>query len=185
MFPVSVGVLEILVSGVTASIWFGMLVAILAGYKYRLQLWCEYQGSEHPFGDAYEFTRNRDWLVRAGPLITRMVKVMQFLPLVSTAGEALLPRQWSHVSKELESMRELSKAIAEFKEDGHDHQLDSGLTIAAEGYTLRVLKELLLEVDPPPQRLGGLQTISGTGGEILWVCPHHYELYDRGLPVIS
>lgn len=32
MFPVSVGVLEILVSGVTASIWFGMLVAILAGW---------------------------------------------------------------------------------------------------------------------------------------------------------
>jgi 8-oxo-dGTP pyrophosphatase MutT (NUDIX family) len=32
MLPVSVGVLEILVTGVTASIWFGLLVAVLAGW---------------------------------------------------------------------------------------------------------------------------------------------------------
>jgi diadenosine hexaphosphate hydrolase (ATP-forming) len=32
-FPVSVGVLEILVAGVTASIWFGMFVAALAGFS--------------------------------------------------------------------------------------------------------------------------------------------------------
>ncbi len=34
MFPVSVGVLEILVAGVTASSWFGLLVAILAGWSH-------------------------------------------------------------------------------------------------------------------------------------------------------
>jgi 8-oxo-dGTP pyrophosphatase MutT (NUDIX family) len=32
-FPVTIGVLEILVAGVTASIWFGMLVASLAGWR--------------------------------------------------------------------------------------------------------------------------------------------------------
>ncbi len=32
-FPVTIGVLEILVAGVTASIWFGMLVASLAGWS--------------------------------------------------------------------------------------------------------------------------------------------------------
>jgi 8-oxo-dGTP pyrophosphatase MutT (NUDIX family) len=34
MFPVSVGVLEILVAGVTASTWFGLLVAVLAGWSH-------------------------------------------------------------------------------------------------------------------------------------------------------
>ncbi len=33
MFPVTIGVLEILVAGVTASIWFGMLVASLTGWR--------------------------------------------------------------------------------------------------------------------------------------------------------
>src|SRR6266508_5485178 len=32
-FPVTIGVLEILVAGVTASIWLGMLVASLAGWR--------------------------------------------------------------------------------------------------------------------------------------------------------
>lgn len=34
MFPVSVGVLEIFVAGVTASTWFGLLVAVLAGWSH-------------------------------------------------------------------------------------------------------------------------------------------------------
>jgi hypothetical protein len=51
------------------------------------------------------------------------------------------------------------------------------------GYELRVMKELLLELDPN-QTFRGLSKVFAEGGDVLWVCSQHYRRHDPGLPAL-
>ena len=150
---------------------------------FRLQLWCEESGGNHPVGEPYVFTRPREWFVRAAPLVRTMLRLLRLVPVVSAAMPQIVDAEtWRKVETELESMAALSEALWDLEADGAARL---GRTVAdrltSGGYELRVVKELLLELDP--QRVfGGLSQVLAEGGDVLWVCPAHYRRHNPGLP---
>lgn len=153
----------------------------LVSAKYRLRLWCEHPGGEHPQEPAYEFSRRREWLLRAGPMIATMARVLKLLPVVGASAEVVLPaRTWRDVAAEVDLMEQLGRMIEAVDLD----EVPVTLGSATDEYRLRLLKELLQEVDPPPQKFAGLLRVPGPSGEVLWVCDDHYREYDKGLPLL-
>jgi hypothetical protein len=159
--------------------------------NFRLTLWCEHPGREHPWLEAqYEFTRPKDWFVTIAPYVLALSRVLQVTALVAGAGlgvathEAMpevvgaalrvaMPEQdygYEHVKKDLELMKALADRL----------QKHPGVA-SAEGAEFRALREGLLELDPA-RFFGGLRRVLTPEGDYLWICPPHYREYDPGLP---
>jgi internalin A len=155
--------------------------------NFRLTLWCDHPGHWHPTNPPYEFNRPKEWFVRAAPVISAMVRMVGVLPAVSAAAANLLPKKtWDSVKDEVKLMEELGARVGELARNAKAGALDLAPQVTlAEGYSLRVLKELLQEVDRPPQKFAGLRSVGGPAGEVLWVCPTHYSQYDKGLPRVG
>ncbi|MDQ6615480.1 MAG: ADP-ribosylation factor-like protein [Actinomycetota bacterium] len=152
--------------------------------SYRLQLWCEEPGSCHPVGKGYVFTKPREWFIRAAPLVRTTLRLLRFVPVVSTAASDLLSAEaWSDVNTELQTMASLSEALWDLEGDRVGEPSLAVERLTSGGFELRVIKELLAELDPD-QILEGLSKVVAEGGDVLWICPTHYRLHDPGLPVL-
>ena len=170
---------------------FSVAPVDLARYKparywrsfFALQLWCEEPGECHPVGGSYSFTRQKEWFQRAAPLIRTMHRLLKVVPIVAKAlPEVVSDADWREVEAHLESMAGLVEAID--ADEGDEPNSQSVEVLTSGGFELRVMKELLLELDPLHE-FRRMNQVFGVGGEALWVCGEHYPRYDPGLPVVA
>jgi len=158
-------------------------------HKFRLTLWCEEPGQEHAVHDAsYTLKVSKDWLIAVTPYLRFVIGMLKVaVPLYAAVAPLSLPEEVSAgVSDELE----LSKTLVEQLPDLEDsEELSSGISEdigrqsakLAEGSGLRMLREMLLDLDTS-RTFGGLRRIVSPSGDVLWVCRNHYSQYDPGLP---
>lgn len=152
--------------------------------KFQLHLWCEHPGGEHLVEPSYMFTRPKEWFRRSAPVIRMMAKMLRILPVLSGVGALAIDGMDSEMAlEELAIMSAIGEASWDLYAEGGDDEAVGILPVGnGSGYEWRVLKELLLEVDPPPQRFAGLSPAAALGGDVVWVCPTHLRQYDPGLP---
>ena len=154
---------------------------------YRLVLWCEHAGSLHACdGASYDIDLARIWLVAIGPYLNLIFKTLQLVtPIAAAATAASLSEDDLKRAKcELDLMKELVKPLptAVGLADPKIETTGSGDALTqAEGDGLRAFRQFLLTTDPP-RRFGGLRRVQAPSGDLLWVCPDHYPIYDPGLP---
>jgi internalin A len=150
--------------------------------SYRLILWCEHTGRSHPWWTAsYEISDPREWLLRVRPyalIVYAALKVV--IPVAAAIPELAIPGGNKSVGTDLSAMAALLANLptaAHFELAGGS----GGQLTAAEGEALRSFRVFLFERDRE-RAFGGLRRVVGPSGEVLWVCPHHLEEYDPGLP---
>jgi hypothetical protein len=166
--------------------------------SYRLTLWCEMPGEEHPvcpIGSGkkdhkqsergeYLFSANRAWLARVAPyasLIARTLKVI--IPVAGAVTKASLDETMlkdSKIMPKLELMEKLTQSCLQGDLDKGTRGLEERDQVMnyAEGEGLRKLCALLRKLDEPGT-WGKLRhtPIPTKTGEFLWLCPEHYKAY--------
>ncbi|GLY24443.1 COR domain-containing protein [Micromonospora sp. NBRC 101691] len=151
-----------------------------------LTLWCEHPGEWHPWQPAtYELRQEREWLIKVAPYANFVLKTLRLaVPIVGAISGVTLPKQ---EVEDLAKRVELMKVLAEKLPTEVDRQeLLEGIPptnelTKAEGQALRGLRALLFRYDES-RLFGDLRRVQAPSGELLWVCPRHYQQYDPGLP---
>ena len=158
-------------------------------HHYRLTLWCEHAGYEHPLDAAtYELNPPKEWLAQIAPYTILVFRILQLIvPLTGAVAIASLPHEQIERAKaHLEVMNTLVADLPASVEYGLG---DSGIgeatgqLTAAEGEALRAIRAVLFEHDQL-RAFGGMRRVLTPSGDLLWVCPDHYPYYDPGLPII-
>ncbi len=150
----------------------------------RITLWCEELGQEHPCTDAsYEFRPTKEWVNTVGPYVRFVASLLRLLVPVGGAVYATILSE--DELKEVRSEIDLTKVLADKfpRVETEKSDIQHGMT-KAEGAGLRALRALLLKLDPA-NRFGDLRRAGTASGDLIWVCPRHYRLYDPGLPNLS
>ncbi|MGH2708155.1 MAG: COR domain-containing protein, partial [Actinomycetota bacterium] len=153
-------------------------------YRYRLTLWCEHPGHQHPWSKAsYEWTRPREWFSQLGPYLRLLTKTLRIVVPVAGAvgGVAWTEKDLKSIEDEIELMKTLVDQLPkQDAQEGTPLESTTGLE-SVQGAGLRALRALLLEQDPS-RAFGGLERVQDrSSGDFLWVCPRHYPEYDPGL----
>jgi hypothetical protein len=167
-------------------------------HQYKLTLWCEHPGEEHPWEPAsYDIREPREWVTRIAPYARVVLAILKvavpavgsivgvYDPIVTqptaqgylSATEAVLDALPSGDSTGPVSSGDQG-AARESGAAGHE----GGLPVA-EGEGLRALRVTIFANDEA-RAFGGLRRVMSPSGDLLWVCAHHYPIYDPGLPVI-
>lgn len=159
----------------------------LWGLRSRLTLWCEHADHEHPWNDAsYELQQNKAWVNQVAPYAALVVKALQVILPVATAGlkVGMSEHELKSIKDELDLMKAIVAELPTTTEHGYGaHYRDPvGLT-RAEGSGLRALRSLLTEKDYA-STFGGLRRRQTPAGDFVWICPDHIHEYDPGLPVL-
>jgi Leucine-rich repeat (LRR) protein len=156
--------------------------------RYRLTLWCEHPGYEHPWEPAaYDLDTPKEWFATIAPYAVLVFRTLQLVvPLAGAITIADLPSaQQGSAQVQLEVM----KAIVADLPAGQDRRAGdtlpdaTGRLTAAEGAALRAIRAVIFEHDQL-RAFGGLRRVQAPAGDLLWVCGHHYPDYDPGLPVV-
>jgi internalin A len=156
---------------------------------YRLTLWCEHPGDEHPWGPAtYALDVPKEWFTRIAPYASLVCQTLQLIvPLAGAVATAAVPAvQRTSTQNDLKIMTTLIgdlPAIAG-QQDEKDLGKFSGQLTAAQGEALRALRAIIFEHDRL-RAFGDLRRVQSPAGDLLWVCRHHYHEYDPGLPKVS
>ena len=158
-------------------------------HHYRLTLWCEHPGYEHPWEPAaYVLDPPKEWFTRIAPYAVLVFRTLQLIvPAAGVVTVASLPQaQQPTAQAYLQAMGTIlddlpSKAERLVPDSGPT--ATSGQLTAAEGEALRALRAIIFEHDPL-RAFGGLRRVQAPSGDLLWVCENHYPDYDPGLPVI-
>jgi len=166
----------------------GIRRALVHQDHYRLTLWCEHPGYEHPWGPAaYTLDLPRGWLARIAPYAVLVFRALQLIvPLAGAVAIATLPSaQQGSAQAHLEVMKDIVADLPATQETQAEDSFPetTGRLTAAEGAALRVLRAIIFEHDQP-RAFGGLRRVQAPAGDLLWVCQNHYPDYDPGLPVI-
>lgn len=154
--------------------------------QFRLTLWCEHPGRQHPcLEGVYVFEKDAEWLRQVSAYIRPVLLILRgIIPLAATLTDMMLTKdQLKHANGELELMEALIAELPVPHENGLD-EFRSGMTenpAAAVGADLRSIRQLLNEIDPY-RKYGGLRRMLTASGEYLWICPVHVREYDPGLP---
>jgi internalin A len=166
----------------------GVRHALVHQDHYRLTLWCEHPGYEHPWEPAtYNLNPPKEWLARVAPYALLVFRTLQLIvPLAGAVAIAALPSaQQGTAQAHLEVMNDIvadlpagDKARARGSLPGTTGQLTP-----AEGAALRAIRTVIFENDQL-RAFGGLRRVQAPAGDLLWVCENHYPDYDPGLPVI-
>src|SRR5215475_13066874 len=156
----------------------------------RLTLWCEQSGAMHSCADAgYEITSPAEWLTRVAPYAVLVVKSLRLvLPIAGIAGQALLDEsEGKALASTLDAMTRLvdiaaasTNLVTASADTGRQSPHGDSLT-TAQGDGLRALRSLLFTIDPT-RSFGGIRRVIDQTGDIVWVCPTHYKIYDPCLP---
>jgi hypothetical protein len=158
-------------------------------HHYRMTLWCEHPGYEHPWDAArYDLDPPKEWFATIAPYAVLVFRTLQLIvPLAGAVAVASLPQpQMTEARAHLEVMKALVADLPGNAEHGFG---DSGIGEAtgqlttAEGQALRAVRAILFERDPI-RAFGGMRRVLAPSGELLWVCTDHYPYYDPGLPII-
>jgi hypothetical protein len=168
-------------------------------HQYKLTLWCEHPGEEHPWESAsYDIREPREWVTRIAPYARVVLAILKvavpavgsivggYDPVVTqpiaqgylSATEAVLDALPSGDSAGPPASGGDQGAAREPGTVGHE----GGLPVA-EGEGLRSLRATIFANDEA-RAFGGLRRVMSPSGDLLWVCAHHYPVYDPGLPVI-
>ena len=155
---------------------------------YRLTLWCEHPGHEHPWEPAdYNLDPPKEWVTRVTPYVVLVFRTLQLIvPLAGAVAVAAPSAQQGAAQVHLQVMQGI---VADLPVTAKTRPEDSlgettGQLTAAEGAALRALRAIIFENDPL-RAFGGLRRVQAPAGDLLWVCEHHYPDYDPGLPVIQ
>jgi len=156
---------------------------------YRLTLWCEHPGYEHPWEPAaYNFDPPKAWLARIAPYAVLVFKTLQLIvPLAGAVAIAALPTaQQASAQTHLEIMKDIVADLPTTRERRLEDSLagSTGQLTAAQGAGLRAIRAIIFKRDPL-RAFGGLRRVQAPAGELLWVCDRHYPDYDPGLPVVQ
>lgn len=168
-------------------------------HQYKLTLWCEHPGEEHPWEPAsYDIREPREWVTRIAPYARVVLAILKvavpavgsivggYDPIVTqpiaqgylTATEAVLEALPSGDP----SGPPVSNVDQDAAREGGTAGHEGGLPVA-EGEGLRALRATIFANDEA-HAFGGLRRVMSPAGDLLWVCAHHYPAYDPGLPVI-
>jgi hypothetical protein len=152
---------------------------------WRLTLWCEHPGQEHPWLAAeYEFGQPKEWFRTIAPYIIMISNLLRLVvPVASAAIEAALPdNRRQAVQADLDLMRTVAEKALPTKLRSDSMQAWRLIGTKAEGANLRGLRALLVSLDPA-MAFGDLRQVVSPSGDVLWVCPqYHYHDYDPGIP---
>jgi internalin A len=157
--------------------------------NYRLVLWCEHPDHWHSWPAAsYSLKMPKGWLVTIAPYATLVVKALQLVaPIAASAvGVAMSDKHSEDVKNQLELMKTLIAALPSQKIEDQAEFVDpnsAGWLTSAAGEAARGLREVLFAHDRM-KAFGGLRHVVSPSGDTLWVCAHHYPVYDPGLPSI-
>ena len=158
-------------------------------HHYRLTLWCEHPGHEHPWDAAtYELDPPKEWLAQIAPYAILVFRTLQLIvPLSGAVTVASLPQaQLGKAQAHLQIMTTLVADLPDNMErgpaDGGIEEATGQLTIA-EGQALRAVRAIVFEHDRL-RAFGGMRRVLSPSGDLLWVCADHYPYYDPGLPAI-
>ena len=155
---------------------------------YRLTLWCEHPGYEHPWEPAtYNLDVPREWLTRIAPYVVLVFHALQLIvPLAgAVAVPALTTAQQGTAQAHLEIMKDIVADLPSTQETRVEDRPPetTGQLTAAEGAALRAIRAIIFDYDHL-RAFGGLRRVQTPAGDLLWVCETHYPDYDPGLPVI-
>jgi hypothetical protein len=139
----------------------------VGGDNLELTLFCQAPGEWHSEGDPYKFEKPDEWLAGIAPYVGGLVKVLKCLPPAALFKGALDNMAEIAQNVESRSMRARGVAARDFLD------LDP-----AEGSSLRALRYLLEQLDPPRQ-WRGLSKVITPEGHILWLCERHAKAYRR------
>ncbi|HYC59678.1 MAG TPA: COR domain-containing protein [Thermoanaerobaculia bacterium] len=156
---------------------------------YRLRLWCEAEGCEHPVMEPgkgiYEFSRPRGWVVEIAPyakFVAGMLKTV--LPVVAPGVNAMFGANTTEnlgIKDHLDLMSGVTGALSgDLAVSEMDHVRKGVLTVT-ERHGLLALHTLLRELDPHHANLG-LHRVPLSTGTFLWLCETHYELSQPKIP---
>ncbi len=152
----------------------------------RLTLWCEHADHEHPWSEAsYELKQNKEWASKLAPYAAVVVRTLQLVVPVATAGlgVGMSKQEMQSIKDELELMKTVVETLPAPEADGPGRGQDDGGLTRAEGGGLRALRALLADIDPA-STFGGLRRRQTPSGDFVWICPEHIHEYDPGLPVL-
>ncbi|MCX6828768.1 MAG: leucine-rich repeat domain-containing protein [candidate division Zixibacteria bacterium] len=161
---------------------------------YEVQCWCQMPGDSHPMEKGiYELTQPKVWLQKAMPILKHVIEILKFyVPLISATAKGVLPQSsWDMARIRLEGMAEIADLMPRTEESSdliykpdtigrHLYHRERTLQQFG-GAELRVIFELLDHLDPS-HYWGGLRKTPSPEGDILWLCPKHYKIFDPGLP---
>jgi internalin A len=167
----------------------GVKRALVHQDHYRLTLWCEHPGYEHPWEPAtYNLDPPKEWLTQIAPYAGLVFRTLQLIvPLAGAVAIAALPTaQQDGAQSHLEVMRAIVADLPTTQETRTKAGLagPTGQLSAAEGAALRVIRAIIFEHDQL-RAFGGLRRVQAPAGDLLWVCENHYPDYDPGLPVVQ
>ena len=157
---------------------------------YTLTLWCEEPGLEHPWRPGtYRLRRSRDWLIKVAPYANLILKTLRLILPISgaVAGVEMSSNDRDKLAADLDLMNTL---IEKLPDEVDIEQLaiatrpGRSLLDATEGQALRTFRATLFQADPN-RAFGDLRRVLAPSGEFLWVCRHHYQKYDPGLPKLD
>jgi len=156
---------------------------------YRLTLWCEHPGDEHPWGPAtYALDVPKEWFARVAPYARLVCQTLQLIvPLAGAVATAAVPAvQRTSAQDDLKIMTTLigDLPVIAGQHDEKDLAKFSGQLTPAEGEALRALRAIIFEHDRL-RSFGDLRRVQTAAGDLLWVCRDHYHEYDPGLPKVS
>jgi internalin A len=148
---------------------------------WKLTLWCEEHGSEHPMDPSYSFSRPKEWFADVAPYIRIAARALSLVAPIVGAGSTLITEDSSvaDISKLMSSLGAALNAPQILTEDSTDAVLSR-----AEGAALRRLRSLILELDPS-RDFAGLRRVLAPTGQYLWLCEDHYRLYEPGIPHLA
>ena len=158
-------------------------------HHYRLTLWCEHPGYEHPWEPAaYDLDTPKEWFTRIAPYAVLVFRTLQLI--VPAAGAVTVPSLPQAQQATAQAYLQAMGAVLEDLPSTTDRPAPdgglaatSGQLTAAEGAALRALRATIFQHDPL-RAFGGLRRVQAPSGDLLWVCGAHYPDYDPGLPVI-
>jgi internalin A len=118
--------------------------------------------------------------VDVAPYLRIAARIVSFVAPIVGGVAALADEATSGVEKSADLMKSIADAVNS-PIPGMSVQLDRSPLTPAEGSALRLLRELLLELDPS-RKFCGLRRVMSPTGEYMWLCPQHYATYEPPLP---
>jgi hypothetical protein len=157
---------------------------------YRLRLWCEAEGCQHPVLEEgkglYEFEATRDWVKRIAPWANRAARLLRIAAAVAgPAANLFFGRHTVEESKMkdyLDIMKEGTKELLKGELEIHEPMRQrEGLLTEPERSGVLALHRFLREHDPNHERLG-LKRIPTYTGDYLWLCEKHHVQAQPKIP---
>jgi len=134
--------------------------------RFEVRLFCEWPAGPHPLGDPYFVTPSREWFGRALPVLRA---VSALLALIPSVGQGIANAVSSEIALALDFVERLASEEATL---GSPRVPGS---LAQTQFRGRLIRELLLEVDPAPSQFRGLARVTLPGRPAAWLCPDHVE----------